>query len=45
MQSEGRTTFTPSDLKLYVYGSREADQFWLPSNASYSRKPFCLTDV
>lgn len=26
-----KTTFTLSDLKLYVYGSRESDQFWLPS--------------
>lgn len=40
-----KTTFSLSDLKLYVYGSRESDQFWLPSSNSHSRKPFCLTDV
>lgn len=40
-----KTTFTPSDLKLYVYGSKESDQFWLPSENSHSKKPFCLTDV
>lgn len=40
-----KTTFSLSDLKLYVYGSRESDQFWIPSENSHSRKPFCLTDV
>lgn len=37
--------FSPEDLHLYVYGSRESDQFWLPEERSYSRKPFCLTTL
>lgn len=40
-----KTEFAPEDLKLYVYGSRESDQFWLPSSNSHSRKPLCLTDI
>ena len=31
--------------KLYVYGGRESDQFWLPDGRSYSRKPFCLSNI
>ena len=32
-------------LKLYIYGSRESDQFWLPNHNSHSKRPFCLSDV
>lgn len=37
--------FAIEDLHLYVYGSRESDQFWLPNGASHSRRPVCLTTI
>ena len=35
----------PTQLKLYIYGSCESDQYFHPRGDSESKRPICLSDI